>query len=338
MAKKQILTAVESKKDIRQAVDTWESKLSVGATIFDGLSGKVYWHQSLGVWGHFYKGFTEGKTPGNYWNVFGRVPHRFRKNMIVEINPPGAGINTNVQGVIAVDADGKRWALHQGRLHPSGVRITEEMFDAATSMERVSVRFSNTEVVEYYKVANIDAPPQVLQTQVASYVAQCSRVRVYYIAGEKAAQEEANVEAAEGASSPEKQGSYQVGAQGPKMVERRHADVWHALTKVLDERQIKHSNARVGRHGPDLRTFGKSPILFEIKSDSTATDLQRGVGQLLLYEQLLGSTHRKILVIPGPPEVAMGKAIKGLGLGELHYRRKGRTIRFSTQDLTKLLS
>jgi hypothetical protein len=69
-----------------------------------------------------------------------------------------------------------------------------------------------------------------------------------------------------------------------------------------------------------------------------ATDLQRGVGQLLLYEQLLGSTHRKVLVIPGPPEDAMGKAIKRLGLVELHYRRKGRSISFDYQDLSKLLS
>ena len=232
---------------------------------------------------------------------------------------------------------GSSWMLHGGRLNPSGVPITQEMFDEATAMERDRVVFSDGSVRNYYKVANIDAPETVTRTQLARFVTECARVRVHYIGGPHAAQEEADVLAVETESSPERRGSYERSAQSAKIIARTHADIWHSLTALLDKHKVPHSNGRVGRYGPDLRTLDKSALLFEIKSSGAASDLQTGIGQLLLYEQLLGRDHRKVLVLPGSVSPGVAKALKKLGVLHLQFSRTGRSVRFEPADISRLL-
>jgi hypothetical protein len=337
MPKSQSFEAVEDPSAVREAIDIWEDKFRIGAEPLARLGGVVaLWHERLGIWGHFSNRALIGETANKFSNPFGRDPHRLRQNTIVSINP-GMGASPNVVGLIAIDSNGDRWILHRGRLHPSNVRITEAMFDEAAPTKRASVKFTDTSTVGYHCVANLESDPTVLQAQLAEYIVLCDRVRLYHMAGVEVARQDEKVAIAEGSPSPERQGSYALGPQPAKIAVRRHADVWHALTKALDKLGTRHTNARVGRHGPDLRTIGKSPTLFEIKSDCEARDVQQAVGQLLLYEQFLGVDHRKVLVIPAPLNKQWRAAIANLKLKTLLYSRSGRTVSFEPAELQRVL-
>jgi hypothetical protein len=323
-------SAEEGRGAIKDAVRVWFDKFSLGAERFSFRGLNAYWHAGIGVWGAFNDPTGSQGLP-NYWNPFGRIP---RSNMVVEINPPPRGINTNVQGVIATNSQGERWILHQGRLHPSKLRITEEMFDVVIKRNRIDVIFSDGGKLSCHTVANIDAQPSVLQAQIASFVSECESVRQYYLASPGVAQALASVVAIEGLF-PETRGSYEVGAQEAKTVVKKHPDVWHRLSEELVAKGISCANGRVGRWGPDLLTLSKRPILFEIKSGESASELQRAVGQLLLYEKLLNTPHLKVLVYPQSEKSAGGlaTALKKLDIHVLPYSRNGRVIRFELSFL-----
>jgi hypothetical protein len=329
--------AIEDFRLIRDAVQLWKNKFKKGAERFEAMGGEVFWQSEIGIWAHFSKNWRPQKKSGHYWNPFGRVPHSFRQNMTVEINPPMQGINTNVQGIIAKDTNGSRWILHQGRLHPRQVRITEEMFDKATNRKRVSVRFSDGSIIEYHPIANLDLSAFEVQRQCGAFVVECERARQHYLFGPEVASEDGRITLAEGMHSPERFGRYKVGPQPERIVTKWHARIWEALVERLDAKHIPHTNGRVGMYGPDLRTAGKRRVLFEIKSDGTSSDLQRAVGQLLLYEKLLGKKYIKVIVLPEPPNAAITKAIDALGLASLIYLKKGRSISFDKNRLAALV-
>jgi hypothetical protein len=328
---KMVFSAEERKGAVRDSVRVWFDKFSVGAERFSFRGLNAYWHSEIGVWGAFNDPTGSQGLP-NYWNPFGRIP---RSNMVVEINPPRGGINTNVQGIIAINSRGQRWILHQGRLHPSKLRITEEMFDGVTNRDRVNVRFSNGRLVGYHTVANIDAEPSELKAQIASFVSECETVRQYYLVGPVVTKALNSIAVIEGLF-PEMRGSYEVGSQEAKTVVKKHPDVWHRLSQELVAKGISYSNGRVRRWGPDLLTLSKRPILFEIKSSESASELQRAVGQLLLYEKFLDAPHLKVLVYPQSEKStdALKAALQELDVHVLPYSRKGRMIRFEPSLLT----
>lgn len=250
-----------------------------------------------------------------------------RDNMIVEINPPLRGIPGGVQGVIARDKSGNRWLLHGGRLHPKQVRITETDFDAVYNKPRSEVVFSDGTSRGYHVVANIDSSALKLQHDIAEFVGECHRIRTFYVRGTDEAKLDSNVDRVE-LSLPESLQPYTRGAQDEKTIERKHAKIWHALTKYLNKRGISHTNERVGRWGPDLRTVKSPHVLFEIKADMEASDLQRGLGQLLLYEAMLGCRHAKILLLPARPPRELAEPISKMGVNIVTFGIKGGTVVF----------
>ena len=295
------------------------------------------WQERFGTWAHFSRS-QPAKRDGHYWNPFGRIPSVFGSNMVVEINPPKQGINTNVQGVIARAPDNSCWVLHGGRLHPSSKRIKEKEFDRVIESSRESVWFSNGLVKGYHPVANLELDADDVQEQIANFVINCEKVRHSYVGKPEAAEQDDRVASAEKASSPERGGQYEVGPQAAKIVVKKHADVWHALTATLDKRGIEHSNGRVGKYGPDLRTIAEPYVLFEIKTELTTSDVQKAIGQLFFYEKLLNKMHKKVLVLPDQPNLETGKALKALGLSILRYQKRGRSIDFDSNDVKRLLA
>jgi hypothetical protein len=328
------LFAIEDRDQIARAVRVWSEKFARGAEAFrsDGLD--AYWHPELGVWGAF-RSPARVETIGSYWNLFGRIP---KSNKVVEINPPQVGINTNVQGVIAKDASGKRWILHQGRLHPPGTRITEDMFDAATTRKRVRVNFSDGRQVPYHVTANIDSDARTLQAKIASFVSDCENVRQRYRGNVSSTNDISGVSFIENLF-PEIPGSYDVGPQKAKTIVKKHPDIWHKLMQKLLVQGVQCSNGRVERWGPDLRTLSKQPILFEIKSDDSAPELQRAVGQLLLYEKLLNGPHLKVLVYPQSEKSTdkLRSVLQALNITVLAFTGSGRSLRFEEPKLAQLI-
>ena len=59
--------------------------------------------------------------------------------------------------------------------------------------------------------------------------------------------------------------------------------------------------------------------LFEIKTDLSTTSLYQGVGQLMLYGEVLDPVPRRILVLPGQPKPATRQALGRLGITVLVF-------------------
>lgn len=74
------------------------------------------------------------------------------------------------QGVLAKDDRGHRWLLHQGRLHPRGMRITEDKFDAVVTARRVKVRCADGTVAGCHPVTDLDQPADQEQSDVAAFI------------------------------------------------------------------------------------------------------------------------------------------------------------------------
>jgi hypothetical protein len=246
--------------------------------------------------------------------------------MVVEINPPIQG-KRNVQGVIATDSAGRRWILHGGRLHPKGARVTEKLFDAIYDGQRTTVHFSDGDSSEYHPVACLDSKAHDLQYDISEFVGACQIIRTYYTQGAAAAALEKQVEEAE-RGHPESDEPYTRGPQDAQLIERRHGKIWKALSAHLERMSIGHNNSRVGRWGPDLVTNEAPNILFEIKCDIQASDIQRGLGQLLLYERMLKKPCRKVLLVPEKPHSDIMPYLAALEIEVSVYKGNGGVITF----------
>lgn len=127
----------------------------------------------------------------------------------------------------------------------------------------------------------------------------------------------------------EAMGSYRVPTKDEKLVERKHAEVLNALVEHLQSQGVKVANERNSGLAPDLFTVGGvAPSLFEIKVGAGAGDYLKGVGQLLVYEQLLGRRYRKFLVVPPGMKQFAFEILKQLGVGIVEYVETAERVNF----------
>lgn len=333
------MRAIEKKAEVVATLKLRRHAFEDGSEVIGTMGSQpVLWHERLGIWGLF--GQTYGKeATGRSWNAFGQRPQAFRDNIIVEINQPPRGIDTNLQAIFALDSQQRKWLLHQGRMSVAGSRVTEADFIAATGLKPSTVRFSDGSSRRYHKVADLQAAPAVVQENIAAFVARCARTRLVKTAGNHLADGAAAIEKWEHGLSPEQTGDYEVAPREAVIARRVHGEVWRALAAELKRRNVPHSNDRVGQHGPDMFTYGNGPkVLFEIKTGHGAQDIFTAVGQLHIYERLLKSSYRKALVLP----CGMGRVLQGpvadLGIATVEFHRKGRSIRFDTAALDRCLA
>lgn len=329
------LTAELRAAHVDRAVRAWRAALTGEALPWG--KNNVVWNEELGFWSYF--GRTDADTPRGwrYWNIFGTRPRNFRSNMIVEINPPLSEEGRNNQGLIANDAQGNRWILHGGQLHPPGQHVTAAEFAEITGRSARNVLFPDGRTKPYFLVAPLDAGAGELAANLASYVEVCSRVRDSVVFGRDDAAREARVRGAEAMSKPESGGRYIIPARGSVTAERVHGKIWKALVCRLDELGVAHSNARVGRFGPDLRTLATPRLLFEIKTDASPRSVYEALGQLLLYETFLGSPFAKAMVAPASITSAMTAGLKSRGVDVIQFEPAGRGFHFDDRILLRLL-
>lgn len=336
------LTAIETEREVRAARTHWLNEFRVGAETIGVMSGEpVFWHSHLGVWGMF------GKTPGKGgidrdWNAYGQNEFDFRSNIIVEINPPRRGIDQNLQGVFAIDGSGTRWILHQGRLSVPASRVTEADFIEATGLTPADVRFSDGSRCSYHKVAPLDRGATILQERIARFVAQCAKVRLAKLVGRATLDGLNRISDWENRLSPEVTGDFEVAARGAVKGRHWHGDIWKALARELEHRGVAHSNQRVGQYGPDMFTFNRPHILFEIKASNVSQDVFAGIGQLQIYDLLLrervrASRFRKVLIVPVGMRGALEQALASLDIVIVTFERRRRSISFDTNSLAKAL-
>jgi hypothetical protein len=338
MAKKpQRLQAEERSAAISKAIADWRKLAAIGAEEMLWRGGSVLWNEEHGYWSFFGKAKTNTALGWRWWNTFGRVPEAFQQNMLVEINPQQKGPAKGTQGLVAIDGAGRRWLLHGGGLRPPGRRVSADQFRNISTLATTPVLFSDGRLLEYFLVAPLDDGAQALHRSVAEFVSVCEDVRNEVLHGKVDADLERRVRQVEGSSTPERRGNYAIPSRPAGVAKRVHADVWKALARELDRRETNHSNRSVGRYGPDLRTRDKPLVLFEIKTDTTARSLYESLGQLLMYERLLGAPFTKVAVLPGPPPTDLGAVLKDMEVRIVTYRRTGRTYAFDPRTLGAVL-
>jgi hypothetical protein len=74
------------------------------------------------------------------------------------------------------------------------------------------------------------------------------------------------------------------------------------------------------------------PILFEIKTKTSASDVQKGLGQLLLYEKILEREVRKILLLPSMPKASIVAYLKESDVDVLTHGSRGKRSKFSSLE------
>lgn len=323
------LTALEARADVRAAAKLWTRKFKQDAALVGSWDAPVWWHEEDRVWGNFAeRAYAGGEV--RYRNRFGAVPSRFQETTLVQVNPPSQGRNTNRQGLFARDANGELWVLHLGRIHPAPDYVSETEFaQYAPKAGRATVSFADGHRVTAHAVANLSAAPQTVRAQTAAFVRLCETIRLDLAGQGQAAKAAAAVADLEEKLFPEPTQDYLVNAQAAAVRARLHGRVWHALVQHLQPLGLTLSNARVGRHGPDLYVIGARPVLFEIKADASAGAVQQGLGQLLLYERLLKGAFTKVLVLPHGEDGPLETAALGLGVRILRYAPKAAGVQFA---------
>lgn len=323
------LLALEDEAEIERAIGRLRALVMRDATEISNSKHPLNWNHNYGYWAKFGAG-----NRSTYWNGFGDFVHR---NIIVEINPPKKGRPAGSQGLIARDKTGNRWILHAGRIHPGEHRVDARQFQALSGLRPVNVRLSDGSTLPYFVVAPLDGKKDALHAGIVQFIERCVYVRTSVLFGEDEAQIDQAVREAEQPSQPEKGGSYVIPPRPARFANRRHADVWAALAAELDKRDIRHSNARVGRYGPDLRTLTKPLVLFEIKTAMSAQTVYEALGQLLTYERILKQDYAKVLIAPTPPPPRLGIVLSEFGIQFLKYGNAGKKYSFGRTKLDSIL-
>ncbi|WP_132563061.1 hypothetical protein [Rhizobium sullae] len=231
------------------------------------------------------------------------------------------------QGVVARDANGGVWILHRGRINVDNERgILHDFADdaAALQVDPVKVIFEGGRREACLPVAPLEKPLETVRAT-KRFVDLCRLVRIRAVDGEEIADVQRKAFGFE-----EPSGNYTIPARDPIGAERQHHDVCEALNTELSARNFDHTNEKIGRMGPDLYTTGTStPILFELKTGNSADDLLKAVGQLVVYEKLIGRKCRRIMVLPAGVRGANRELITSLDIEIVDYHRDAKAITFA---------
>ena len=94
------------------------------------------------------------------------------------------------------------------------------MFDAVSGAKRVQVKYEDETIASCHSVTDLDRPAGSVQHDIAAFVELCARIRVHYQLGETVRTMFDRVSAAEGTSSPERQGRYDIPPLSARVAER----------------------------------------------------------------------------------------------------------------------
>jgi len=230
---------------------------------------------------------------------------------VVQINRPSG--STQIATRVAKDANGLKYILRRAELRkPETGTIDRDAFLELTGLPAVELRRSEGRVEEnWVVVARIDgrAPAQI-RSDTVRFVRRCWRARLEAGDGETK-RRLTSLGLGETTEHGGETGGWQqrTSNQSDREVEQTHGFVYESLKAVVGQMngaQLRHPGRGGYRADAVIELPDDRRVLVEIKTDITARDIQCGVGQLMLYPQILGEvfTARVLLVPGGAPKFA----------------------------------
>lgn len=310
------LTLVTAPATSRAAFAQWRAALLEGAV----RRGALYLLPEQAI---VMRSSRSGREPDDDRMELGIDPTG--RTWAVQINEPRIPGDHNSLSAIGTSESGERFLLRQGFLRPNesgGHTISGEEFVSRTGLRPVLVDAKGLAARrQWFIVCNLGSDPERIRAETAHFVDRCAAARIAADAGEPAAP----VNQQELFAAGETGGSYQRAgrpAQEERTVLRRHGSVWLALAEQLGNAGLR---VRKGRHPlgyeVDAEIDGgvQPPLLVEIKSGTSASEIHGGVGQLHLYPRLIRrlERHGRALLLPTRPAPAVAKAVEACGI-EIH--------------------
>lgn len=303
----------------RDGFADWESHLQEAAT----REGPVWWQPDGGI---FFDRHKRGKNDDGGIEL-GLDPLGDR--WAVQINEPPVAGDYNRLSSIAIDQNGTRFLLRQGILKHDSQRSTDikdAEFSRLTGLQPVSVEAHGLAAKrQWFIVAVLDEAPEMIRRRTAIFVERCWAARFGEVDGEGAR-----------LSSPfddqlggdETGGTYIIRskpAADEKTIVRQHGIVWRCLAAVLSSKEISYRKWQ-HVHGYEIDMVvdrgGDRPLLIELKTDISASNLYTGLGQLHLYRRLFPrlKDHHPVLLVPEGLRDKLKLALEDCGVVVHSYR------------------
>jgi hypothetical protein len=172
---------------------------------------------------------------------------------------------------------------------------------------------------EWYPVAMLDTSSEEICRRTSDFVARCAEARIQF--GHKATDPADTAVIRQLFGSPETGGSYVIPPKPPTpatVVEKLQGQVLEALAEELKAlgKKLEKPRHAVGYEVDGVVDAVPRPLLIEIKSDVSAAAVYAGIGQLMLYRQILPSlwNHRLVLMLPGNAGKVLMDAVSKLDI------------------------
>lgn len=251
----------------------------------------------------------------------------------VEINAPKAAADANGTASVARDASGALFLIRQGRLRAnkdSNGDILEDKFRNLSGLTPVIVAGGETpKDRKWFVVAALDADDAEIRRQTGEFVHACALARSRSLGATAALQPMPAMFA-----GPESGGKFtrKAAAARPSMEYwKGHGEVSLALTARLEPMNLLLHRPRhdAGYEVDGVVDAPSGPVLIEIKRGVSASDVYEGVGQLMLYPEMLGlKEHRRVLLLPATPSLTLVDAARkcGIAVHSYDFREDGDTV------------
>lgn len=321
----------------RNGFAEWEGHLQNGAV----KEGPVWWQSDGGI---FYDRHKRGNDDDGGIEL-GLDP--LGKRWAVQINKPPVAGDYNRLSSIAIDEIGTRFLLRQGILKHDSQRSTDikdEEFSRLTGLQPVSVKAHGLSAKRrWFIVAVLDEPPDIIRRKTAIFVERCWAARLGEI-GKEGSRFSSPFDDQLGGE--ETGGTYIIRskpAAEEKTVVQQHGIVWRSLAALLSTNEIgyrKWQRADGFEIDMVIDRGENRPLLIELKTDISTSNLYTGLGQLHLYRSLFPrlKDHYPVLLVPNGLRDKLKMAIEDCGVVVHTYRflanGDDKTVMFSPEFLT----
>lgn len=269
---------------------------------------KVAWSESLGIWS-----FSRKIAGSRYWNGFGigRPEGEAAIAITCEINFPLCGVDRRTGGAFARDRAGRLFVVHRGKLGGGRKGIGKSLFENHYRgvWEGMDDGGEETPVA----VIGILQSPRFAR-QIAEFIRKIARIK------ETAAARSSQAELTFGELRLREE---LIGARCREHERETGAECDHGLIVRDLAEMLKQAGLRAGNDGHRdlvaMNRAGRIRAVFQVRTETTLSDLHAGAAQLLLNGLSLPDNPLLILLLPRPPEAALRDKLKRLNIDILTY-------------------